>query len=593
MKQKLHFWNRLKLKDKFLLIAIPSALFSSTIIMILALLIFRGYEKSLYNIAMQDLTMITRHIEREFAKVEDISVDLITDSMVQSALKVTKPNIRTRDISMEQIHLLQAVYKVIQDKINMSDNIVSISIFVEDQWYYTGPASRSFDRTLAEEAEKLLPENGNQLFWYIPEHPASSIYGVRTIRDMYYRTFADEALIVIEYDLKGSMDELIAENNLAYSQKLAVMDGGELLYSNMGELSTEEFVLPENESYRIISLQGIKHFVARLDTSQYGWEYAFVIRYDELFGAMRLFRVLFLIVAAVVLTISVIYCDMLSRTLTRRFTHLTERMKSVKKGNFEPMDVGTLGEKDELEEVCERFEDMVANVDRLIQDNYVKQMSIQQNQLKMLQNQINPHFLFNTLQLVNWQAKESHQEIISEIAESLGKLLRYTLREDNDPACLRDEIEIMMHYVTIQKIRYQEKLNVTVDVPEELQNRLVPKLALQNIVENSIKYALENMLEPCRIQVTGSVKDGVFSLSVRDNGPGIREDVLKEKSSEKNEKAGLQIGLANIRQRIFLLFPEGSDLILTNTGHGTLVEIRLVETTEERKDSLGKSDSGR
>lgn len=81
MKQKLHFWNRLKLKDKFLLIAIPSALFSSTIIMILALLIFRGYEKSLYNIAMQDLTMITRHIEREFAKVEDISVDLITDSM--------------------------------------------------------------------------------------------------------------------------------------------------------------------------------------------------------------------------------------------------------------------------------------------------------------------------------------------------------------------------------------------------------------------------------------------------------------------------------------------------------------------------------
>lgn len=71
--------------------------------MILALLIFRGYEKSLYNIAMQDLTMITRHIEREFAKVEDISVDLITDSMVQSALKVTKPNIRTRDISMEQI----------------------------------------------------------------------------------------------------------------------------------------------------------------------------------------------------------------------------------------------------------------------------------------------------------------------------------------------------------------------------------------------------------------------------------------------------------------------------------------------------------
>lgn len=569
------FWRRLKLKDKLLVISIPSAVGSCAVIMVLALFIFRGYEKSIYDIAVQNLFMVTKHIEREFAAVEDCSVDLITDRAVQNAVKVKDPE---EDISMEQILLRQEIYKALQDKLRLSRNIVSISIFEDDEWYYVGRGNRSFDKSLIQQVKKIFPDKGHQLFWYTPQYPSNSIYGIRSVWNVDYGTFTGDVRLVIEYDLKGSIEDVIRGNDLSYSPMLAVMDQGKLLYSSMGELSVDELTFPENKNYSILTLQEKRHFAAKLDTPKYGWEYIFVIPYEEIFGAIQLFRVIFFLVTAVMVTVSCVYCGKLSKMMTRQFSHLTERMKSVQKGNFEPASIRAYGQKDELEEVCERFEDMVANVDRLIQENYVKQMLIRENQLKMLQNQINPHFLFNTLQLVSWKAKESNQEPISEIAQALGKILRYTLREDNEPACLRDEVQIMMRYVTIQKIRYQEKLNVTIDIPEELGTYLVPKLALQNIVENSIKYALENMLEPCDIHVSACLQDGVFCLSVRDNGPGIQEDILEKKESDDTGKAGLRIGLANIKQRIGLLFPDGSDLILKNTGTGTLVEIRIVET---------------
>ena len=151
---------------------------------------------------------------------------------------------------------------------------------------------------------------------------------------------------------------------------------------------------------------------------------------------MRFLKVVFWGVVAAVVGLSVFYCEKLTGLITRRFTYLTGRMKSVQEGDFRAESRRGKGQQDELEQVCDRFEDMVGHVDRLIQDNYVKQMLIRENQLKVLQNQINPHFLFNTLQTINWKARENHQETISQITEALGRLLRYTLRENNEPALL-------------------------------------------------------------------------------------------------------------------------------------------------------------
>lgn len=571
------FWKRQRLKTKFLFISIPSAVFSSIVIMVLAFFIFQEYEKNMYSITVQNLNMIIRHMENEMAEVDDISVSIVTDSVIQRALKADEPNVRTREMSVDAILLTRQMYDVLVDELGSSGNIISISIFVEEEWYYVGDTKRSYDPSLCSKVNALLPTDSSELLWYASDHPAKRIYGIRSIKDLYYNTFEDEAMLVIEYDLQGSIQNLLQGNHdVRYSPKLAVFDGQQLLYSDLDSIVSGQLTPSDQMGYSTVTLDGNKYFTSHLDTSKYGWSYAFYILYDDLFGAISLFRMLFLAVVVITLLISIVYCEKLTAAITNRFFHLTERMKSVQEGDFQQQTKENVRQKDELEVVCERFEDMVGDVDRLIQDNYVKQMLIRENQLKVLQNQINPHFLFNTLQAINWMAKEHHQDTISQITEALGKLLRYTLREDNDPASLADETAILLHYITIQKIRYQERLDVTVSIPKELMEQQVPKLALQNIVENSIKYALENMLGVCHIQVSACSDEQAVYLRIEDNGPGIRPGVLHGKGEEDLQKPGLGIGLNNIRERIYLLFPEGSDLILTNTGNGTLVEIRLL-----------------
>ena len=599
------WWKKQGLKNKILLICIPGAIFSSVIIMVLASFIFREYEKNMYNITVQNLNMIIRHIEMELQEADDTSVEIITDATVQSALSPGKPNVRSWEVSMDYIRQLRALYEVLQDQLRISRNIVSISIFVDDEWYYVGSSRRSYDRSRLEEMRKSLAENSSEITWYVKGYPANRIYGLRSVRDLRYHTFEDLALLVIEYDLEGSIEGLLKNNsNVRYSPGLAVMDGEKLLYSDIAALPSRELVQRGNRDYRSVTLNGKKYFASWLDGPDYGWSYVFLILYDDLFGMMRFLKVVFWGVVAAGVGLSVFYCEKLTGLITRRFTYLTGRMKSVQEGDFRAESRRGKGQQDELEQVCDRFEDMVGHVDRLIQDNYVKQMLIRENQLKVLQNQINPHFLFNTLQTINWKARENHQETISQITEALGRLLRYTLRENNEPALLSDEIGILMHYVTIQKIRYQERLEVSVEIPGTLMERRIPKLSLQNIVENSVKYALENMLEPCRIEVWAECREEIFHPYVRDNGPGIAPDILRRIAGEAPEdraeerrkrteeirgtsgtektggEAGLGIGLANIRQRIMLLFDTGSDLLVSNTGKGTLTEIRI---TGERR----------
>ena len=592
MKGQAEWWRKQGLKNKILLICIPGAVFSSVIIMVLASFVFREYEKNMYNVTVQNLNMIIRHIEMELQEADDTSVEIITDATVQSALSPEKPNVRRWEVSMDYIRQLRALYTVLQDQLRVSRNIVSVSVFVDNEWYYVGSSRRSYDRRNLAEMQKSLEGAGSEITWYVTGYPAKRVYGLRSIRDLRYHTFESLALLVIEYDLEGSIEGLLKNNsNVRYSPGLAVMEGEQLLYSDIAALPPQELGKRGNRDYRTVSLNGKKYFASWLDGADYGWSYVFLILYDDLFGMMRFLKYVFWGVVTAVVGLSVLYCEKLTGLITKRFTYLTGRMKSVQEGDFRAESRKGEGWRDELEQVCDRFEDMVGHVDRLIQDNYVKQMLIRENQLKVLQNQINPHFLFNTLQTINWKARENNQETISQITEALGRLLRYTLQENKEPALLRDEIGILLHYITIQKIRYQDRLQVSVEIPEDLMEYRIPKLSLQNIVENSVKYALENMLQPCRIAVWAEYREDIFHLYVSDNGPGIAPAVLRRirgeapaeeaGSMEKTTgEAGLGIGLANIRQRILLLFDEGSDLFVSNTGEGTLTEIRL--TGEKR-----------
>lgn len=577
------FWDRQGLKYKLLLITIPSSILSSMLIMSLAYYIFGRYEEKMYYMAQQNLRLMVTKIENELADAEKFGTNLVTDSTIQKALKSGQTNIRTKQVSMDYIRLAQQVYKVLQNGLANNKNVISVSIFVEDEWYYVGNTKRSYDVSLMEKVKIKDLQEQSEMIWCASEYPTTRLYGIRIIRDIYHGTFQNEAVLVLEYDLEGSLNHMRQRSkDASFVQEFAIYNGEQVIYSDISPESKMEW--RKDRDYTIIEVDNRKYFAASLEESLYGWTYVFLVNYDDLFGAIQLIKYFFCACAVCMVIVATLYCQKLSRLITDRFSWLLGRMNQVKKGCFSVEWTGAEKGQDELGIVCQQFEDMVAALEQLIQDNYVKQMLIKENQLKVLQNQINPHFLFNTLQSINWKAKEKNQKEISEITEALGKLLRYTLKNDRDPVELTRELEVLKSYLFIQQVRYGDRLTVHMDIPEDMGFKLLPKLSLQNIVENSIKHALENMLEPCVITIgAGVTKDG-YQVYVEDNGPGIRKPIKSGEEEDTKGSAGLGIGLKNIQERLRLLFMEGSGLTIQNTGHGTLTIIEIKEQEEEPED---------
>ncbi len=577
MKEKIYKrWGSRKLKSKLLLIIIPCAFISSVTIMVLAICIFHKYENTLYSSTMQNLRMIVRYIELDLAKIENLSDRIITEASIQTALQFTEPNIRKKEMLSENILTARKLYQTLQDSLTTSENVKSVSIFVEEEWYYAGSTKRSYSEELLKEAGTALDNSNGEIVWYHKTYPTNQLYSIRKIKEIGKTSYRDLGVLVIEYNLRTSINNLIKESDkIQYNPNLIIWSDDGMMFSSVGDIQVVEW--KADVDYEILSLGHHKYFVSYLQSQAYHWEYMFLISYDTMLGYIQGLKVTFAILFMVVVIISLYYSDILITKITLRFNYLLTRMKCVESGDFSAkmyIDTGN----DEIGMLCDHFETMVGKLDKLIQDNYIKQMLIRENQLKVLQSQINPHFLFNTLQTINWKAKEVNEKDISQIVESLGKLLRYTLREDNDPVKLYEEIKVLENYITIQQLRYQERLTVSIEIPESLYDYRIPKLALQNVVENAIKYALEDMMEPCLIKIWGEDQGDTFRIYVLDNGPGLKDDeVIKRNSELKNEtvSAGLGIGLYNIDKRIKLIFSEEYGLKIVDTGHGVLVEFYM------------------
>jgi two-component system, sensor histidine kinase YesM len=193
----------------------------------------------------------------------------------------------------------------------------------------------------------------------------------------------------------------------------------------------------------------------------------------------------------------------------------------------------------------------------------------------VLQQQINPHFLYNTLDSINWMASEKGNENISVMIKALGFMLRGSVN-DNDLIYLEKEIEFVNCYIAIQKIRFEERLDFTLDIDKSFNSIQIPKITLQPIVENSINHSLERFSSVCSIKVTAQYHEEYAAVIIQDNGPGMDEDFLDKlhKGLVKPTRTG--IGLKNIDERIKILFGENYGITITSiVGTGTKVVIRL------------------
>lgn len=302
----------------------------------------------------------------------------------------------------------------------------------------------------------------------------------------------------------------------------------------------------------------------------------------------KLIRWIILSGALVSLMICLVMALLIARSVSRPVREMVACMKRVENGDLSAR-VG-FQRGDELGVLGNSFNSMVGRIKDLLDNVIEKQRRVRNSEIKALKAQINPHFLYNTLDSVNWLAQLNHVTEISVIVTELGQLLRSSISNGNDFSTVAESLEAIQSYLRIQKIRYNDKFAAVLDIDAAILHYQIPKLILQPLVENAIIHGLESKMGQGLLTIRGRREGDELVFEISDNGVGISQKKLTAliREAEAEAEADLasgSIGIPNVHRRIKLYYGNAYGLaIKSRRGQGTQITLRLPATVQGEKD---------
>jgi two-component system, sensor histidine kinase YesM len=359
---------------------------------------------------------------------------------------------------------------------------------------------------------------------------------------------------------------------------------GNIVYGDNTKVNSLNEVLKDNKGNGIIrDAANHKIFIYRT-ISPYNWKAISLFSYDEINTKLNAFITFSILVVVMILIISFVMTISFSRIFTNRIHQLINKMKNIESGDFNITSI--IEGNDEVGLMDKHFNNMTSRLKILINENYVQQIQTREAELNALQLQINPHFLYNTLESISAIAAVNDCFEICSISQKLGDMFRYNINAiKNEFVFLRDEIEHIKNYIFIQKIRFEDRFEVIYDIPDELLDSEVLKFILQPIVENALIHGIEGKVEKGRILISAKVEEAVLYLIVEDDGIGIPLEKVEqmniyfnETGINTNEKEYINksIGLRNVNSRIKLVNGNKYGItVKSKLGLGTTIMISL------------------
>ena len=272
----------------------------------------------------------------------------------------------------------------------------------------------------------------------------------------------------------------------------------------------------------------------------------------------------------------------LSRSVARPVKKIKAAMKNLQDGNFDArLDVRS---RDEFGSIAVSFNYMAVQLKELLDKLIKEERRRNETEISMLQYQINPHFLYNVLATIRLSAVSHHDQETAEMLQKLSRLLKRTLANAGRMVSLETELCNINDFVDIQKVLYNDKINVVYDVCEQSYKCLIPNMLLQPLVENSILHGFGDHVKDPEIRISSRIRDGQLQLVIEDNGLGMSEETI-QKLKNNHPEHGMSyngIGLTNVNMRIKLYFGEECGLRFeSSAGRGTKAIINLNYTTDD------------
>ena len=307
-----------------------------------------------------------------------------------------------------------------------------------------------------------------------------------------------------------------------------------------------------------------------------GWTVVDCTSVRELLRKSRQAQSVYVLTAIILVIVALLFSRFMARSITLPIQKLRDSMKKVQEGDFSVSDV-VVDSKNEIGSLTKSFDVMTHRIHELMEQNVHEQEEKRKSELKALQSQINPHFLYNTLDSIIWMAEGKKNEEVVLMTASLARLLRQSISNEDEVVPIANEVEYARGYLTIQKMRYKDKLEFQIEVDSSILYIPLIKLVLQPIIENAIYHGLKYKESKGLLIVKGFMKDGNAVLQVIDDGVGMDEETLAhiyDKHKVNYHSNG--VGVYNVQKRLKLYYGEDYGITYTSElGKGTTATITI------------------
>lgn len=597
------FYSRLKSKSFILRrLSIKNRLLAAFIVTSLLPVVFVSvysnfkYETSVTNkisaYSMQILDELSQNATRELEQYETLSENIIINHLIQNGL----PKFDAMS-DYEKNQLQTQIGDDLGQQIFQLGNISNVMILTNsgESFFDLG-----FELYPAKQIQSMLEETkksfGNAYWTYL-----RSGRGTNTIA-LSRRIYAEDKLnkqlgyLIIFIDEKVFSRNIYKFVNLGAGSSIYISDAGGMVISSLTDdipkgnpFAEKEIFSPIDNQFHLeqkltafhADVNNHRFLVASSYIRSANWFFVGMIPQKFILSELSDMRRNIVIICLVVLLLSGMISTWIYFTISNPMRSLLLYAKQIRMGKLEATTLTRSAYPDEMDKLTETIDGMVEQLKHLIGQVQSEQQAKRDAELKMLQAQINPHFLFNTLNSLKWSAMLGGNESVTSGIESLSELLRSTIMVKDEFIPLHTEIANLLHYATIQRIRYGDSFVLHTEVDEELSGLLVPKFILQPIVENSILHGVGDGERRVGIWVKATLQNHMLTISIADNGKGFDMNHVKAKRESHSKLSGL--GMANVDERIKLHFGAAFGLVTSSAvGEGTKTVITVpVYTNEE------------